>query len=369
MFKWSAKMKKLKLYIPALLVSFLLTGCYTQLAMKPSANNYPNEQSQDNGDSYSDAPADSEGYYTDNEPSDSDYYNNDEYTDTEDGVVNNYYIGMYPYYHRYYWGYYPSIDFGFNFGYSFYDPYCWDNFYYGPWCGSYYYPPYYSYYYYNPWYYYSAYAYPYYGGHYYSGNWYHGHGLYRERSKDSYRLRNNDGLRSSYTTRGSLTRGNNTRLNKPAGVSNRDANKVRTPTRNSISGRSGSDLRKTNSGRSIKNSTRESTTVRNKGINEKKKSTPRNTIRKNNTIRNYDSHYKKPSNRTYRSGNRPIERKGEVKKEGKHYNNPRTYSPPKRNYSPPQRSYSPPSRSYSHPESRGNSSGGGGRSSGGGRRR
>ena len=61
-------MKKIKLYIPALLVSFLLAGCYTQLAMRPSDNNYPNEQPQDNGDNYSEAPADSEEYYTDTEP-------------------------------------------------------------------------------------------------------------------------------------------------------------------------------------------------------------------------------------------------------------------------------------------------------------
>jgi uncharacterized membrane protein YgcG len=353
-------MKKIKFYIPALLVSFLLAGCYTQLAMRPSDNDYPNEQSQDNGDSYYyEAPADTEGYYTDNEPSDSNYENDEEYTDNEDGVVNNYYIGMYPYYHRYFWGYYPSIDFGFNFGYSFYDPYCWDNFYYGPWCGSYYYPPYYSYFYYNPWYYYSAYAYPYYGGHYYGGNWYHGHGLYRERSKDSYRLRNNNGLRSSYTSRGSLTRGNDTRLNKTAGVSDRDANRVKNPTRNSVSGRSGNDLRKP----SINNRTRESNTIR-------KGNTSREVIRKKGTNRN-DSHYKKGVNKSYRDS-KPIERKSRVKGEVRHNNNPRTYSPPQRNYNPPQRSYSPPSRSYSHPESRGgggSSRSGGGRSSGGGRRR
>ena len=57
----------------------------------------------------------------------SDEYNgNYGYEDDADLVVNKYYLGQYPTYRRYFWGYHPSVYIGFSFSNWYYDPFCWD---------------------------------------------------------------------------------------------------------------------------------------------------------------------------------------------------------------------------------------------------
>ena len=129
-----------------------------------------------------------------------------EYEDDADIVINKYYFGSYPTYRRYFWGYHPSVYIGFSFGNWYYDPFCWDPFYYWNWCGSSWYYPGYYYSYYNPYYYYPHY------------NWGYGYNYdkykYRERTRDSYSIRNNTGIRNSYVTRGDLTGRDSRTLNK-----------------------------------------------------------------------------------------------------------------------------------------------------------
>src|SRR5690606_7145207 len=116
-------MKYWKFILVLITASVFLSGCYTQLAMKPS------EYEKKYEEEYAD-----EGYYGDDTDS-SEYYADEEYDEEEDVEINNYYYGGYPTYRRYYWGYYPTISIGFhwgwNYGYSYYDPFCWDPF----WCG------------------------------------------------------------------------------------------------------------------------------------------------------------------------------------------------------------------------------------------
>ena len=332
-------MKNLKLYIPFLLASFLLTGCYTQLAMRDYDYQKDEEKVTTREDQYYDSYEDTSEYYSDEET-----YNNEEYYEDETDEINNYYYGSYPFHHRYYWGYYPSVSFGIHFGYSYYDPYYWDSYYYWPWCGSYYYyPSYYTNYYY-PGYYLPVFAYPYYGGH-----WSSNHGVYRERTNTGLRLRNNDGLRSSYTTRGTLTRGNDTRISKTSGIRQRDDINVKNPTRTGVSDRTGNTgIRKMKNEPPIEKRTKENNTVRNKTNNERK--TPPVTIKKNNTNRNYDSNYKKPGNKSSTNRNKQTERKSGVKQEKK-YSPPKTYSPPQKTYNPP-RNNTPTQRNSNPPQNR-----------------
>jgi uncharacterized membrane protein YgcG len=177
------KMKKLNLHILIATVSLLfLGGCYTQLnVQKPASERVVYERESD---AYSD-------YYGD------EYY--DSYADTveySDGtVINNYYYYDYPHHRRYYQYYYPSVTIGMHFGSFWYSSWCYDPFYWG-WRGYCYYPSYVIYYP-SPYYYYPSYFY-------HSGYWsYRDYNIIKERTREGYRLRNNDGLRGS-STRGSM---------------------------------------------------------------------------------------------------------------------------------------------------------------------
>ena len=355
-------MKNLRITILSLLVSFFLTGCYTQLAMRASYYDDPKEEKQYDEDEYYETQEDT----LENE--DETYYDDDTYYDEDNNVIYERYYLSPNVYHRYYWGYYPSISFGIHFGYSYYDPYCWDPFYdwYWPWCGSYYYYPYYSYYYHPVYYYpYFYYSYPYYGG-YWSSN----HSVYRERNKSGFRLRNNDGLRSGYTTRGTLTRGNN-RVSKDLRNSQSDNIRFKNPTRNTISDRTSRTQIKGKKNESLieRRTDRNKNIIRNKTI-EKQKNSARE-LRKNTTKRKYDSNNRKPVYNPKTNRNKQPESKSGVRQ--RTTKPPKTYSPPKRTYNPP-KSYSPPRRSSSPPRSSSgsdNRSGGsrGGNNSGGRRTR
>jgi hypothetical protein len=176
-------------FLSAVLISAFLAGCYTQVDWRDrdygrDTGYTENNEDQRYGDTYEETYADS-GY--------TDYY------DSTETVINNYYYGGYPLHRRYYSYYYPRFSVGFHFGW--YDPFysCWDPYYWWDWCGTgaYFYYPYYGY----P--YYWSYYYPYYyGGYsYYSGSHYYGgHYKYRnlrERTRDVYTTRNNDGLRGT----------------------------------------------------------------------------------------------------------------------------------------------------------------------------
>jgi hypothetical protein len=168
------KMKTIYIRFSMIILSaFFLAGCYTQVAVRETDRSY--------SENYDDR------YYGDEE-----YY--DEYSDTtyyEDSRVeiNNYYLGSGPMYRRYFWGgYYPSVYVGIGWGSSyFYDPWCYNPWWYG--CLVTPYPIY------NPWFYgYGGYYgyYPYYG-YYGGGHYWSGISRYRERDRDLISLRNNSG--------------------------------------------------------------------------------------------------------------------------------------------------------------------------------
>ncbi|MFA6025559.1 MAG: hypothetical protein WC727_03895 [Ignavibacteriaceae bacterium] len=171
-------MKKYFLPVAIVGVMFSLYGCYTQVDFRDRhQDDYEYSHDQDRNDNYSE--------------NDSDNYSNGE----SDVTVNNYYDGYYPGYRRYLWhNYYPSFSIGYSYG-SYWDPFCYDPWYYG------YYPAIPVIAYYSP-YYYDNY---YYGG-YYNNSYWNGGSIYKERTNTSYRLRNNDGGRGTTTLRDRSTR-------------------------------------------------------------------------------------------------------------------------------------------------------------------
>lgn len=101
-------MKYLKLLTAFVAALFIFSGCYTQLAMRPSE--YEREEEQVTVENeYKENYEDTSEYTTESE------YNTDEesYYDDE-GEINNYYSGSYYPYSRYYWGYHPGISIGFH---------------------------------------------------------------------------------------------------------------------------------------------------------------------------------------------------------------------------------------------------------------
>jgi len=147
-------MKNLKLFFAFILFgfSFILGGCYTQFAVKdsePRDREYTYNDDQDQNYTSED-----DSTYTEN---DENYYDAD--NDYED---NHYYFGLAaPRFRSYYGWYRPGINFGITFGSFYYDPYCYDPFYYSTWCSPYSfgYYPYQSYYSWYDWNYYSPYYY------------------------------------------------------------------------------------------------------------------------------------------------------------------------------------------------------------------
>lgn len=318
-------MKSLKMFIPLILISFLLGGCYTQLLMHPSGYERQKKEAKTQEEQYY------EEYQDTSESYGEDYYYEDGYTEP-----NTYYYSPYYPYSRYFWGYYPGISIGFywDWGYSYYYPYYWAPIYY-PWCGSYYYPYYCSYYSYPGYCYGYGYYYPSPHGYWSNAN------IYRTRTKSGYKLRNNDGLRSSYVSRNRITGRNNDIVTKTSSI---DDVIIKSPAR-VIS--SNSNVRKSNVKKSnvyVKES--KIGTSRNSSINkikiEKKSSTTPMIIKR------YNAERKSKSGREYK----PItktEQKSKVKQVRKS-NTPKRYSTPKRSSSSP-KSYSPPKRSSSPPKS------------------
>ncbi len=179
--------------ISILLFPFLLSGCYTQLAVrdyKETESRSYKYYDEDAESTYAEGDTvyyDDESGYTEYQTEDAEYY-----AESGDINVHNYYFDDYrfPRYRSYYWGYYPRSTFwvGINYYDPFFDPW-YDPLYWGYgtiWPGYYLIPPYY---YFGPSYWHSSYYYPgYYGGSYYSWSGY----KYRTHN---YASRNNDGSR------------------------------------------------------------------------------------------------------------------------------------------------------------------------------
>lgn len=356
-------------YYYFLLIIFTSTvfwaGCYTQLATKEI--NYTKDSNY--------------GYYDQEESEDSslvydEYERNYDYDDA-DIVINKYYFGGYPTYKRYFWGYHPSIYIGIGWNW-YYDPFCYDPFYYWNWCGSYWYYPGYYYSYYNPYYYY---PYHNWGYGYYKDNY-----QYPQRSRDSYGIRNNDGLRNSFVSRGTLTSRDSRSLNKE--VRNRERSKEilldkNTASRNRDLNIDRNEVKKedrsknpiydneTRNRRNDNRTIRKNPEVRSKetrrqseeikkgrseeniSIPPKREDSRRREINKNNL----------PNIKKENSGTQPrseTRNRNEVRTERRSQETPKSYSPPQRTYSPPTNN-APPPRSSSPSGSSGGSSRGGDR--------
>ncbi len=174
--------KLLKILLPFLLLPFLVTGCYTEVATQDDP--YANYSSDQNYEDYvyEDEESGSTGYFDEADTVNNYYFNEEEEQPENSGngtVINNYYFGNGSYYPGVSYDYYPSVSVIFGFGFGVWYPY-----YYYPW----YYPPYYYVVYPYPyWYYYSPYYYSYYSGYYYDPYYYYGGGYY---AGDYYKTRN-----------------------------------------------------------------------------------------------------------------------------------------------------------------------------------
>jgi hypothetical protein len=346
---YSGEIMKTKLYIP-IFISFLLTiffaGCYTQIATRD--------------DDYSNDLYDY-GYYDNEEEYDSTASSGDyEYEDDPDIVVNKYYFGNYPYYRRYFWGYHPTIIIGIGWNSWYYDPFYCDPFYYWNWCGYPWYYPSYYYSFYNPYYYYPNY--------WWDWNNYGGSYTYRERSRDTYSIRNNSGLRNSYVTRGDLTRRDSRTLTKETTTRersrdvlldrnttsrNRDLNRDRTDVRNDERTRNKElDKDRTRNQRD-ENTIRKNPTDRQKEVRKryenifKDKSRDNTTTppRKDDTRRREMNKNDAPNIKKDNSDTRQrtdTRNRNEVRTERRTQETPKSYSPPQRTYSPPTNNTPPP---------------------------
>lgn len=316
---------------------FFFGGCYTQLAVRDRVA-YEEERFDDYDESY-----DTSGYYDEYE---------EEYYEDGETVVNNYYVtGVYPSYRRYFWHYYPTYSVGVHFGSYYYSSFCMDPFSYWSWCYSPWYNPYYTWYpgYWNPGYYYD----PYYYGYGYGGGWANTT-TYKERGNNLYKIRNNDGLRGSALTRGTLSRRSDSRdeILKTRG-GNSDVKRTLTREGTRTGRQNGTDIKR----REVQEDVRK--TLRGREEEVKSRTGERkNTTRDNKTNRPPQIRKKSPNegsgnNGTYRGRTdqkkppkySPPKRTDTEKK-------PRSYSPPKRSDTENKpRSYSPPKGSYNPPRS------------------
>ncbi len=318
-----------------ILTALFFGGCYTQIAMNDNGDNYGNDNYGYNNDQ------NSQDYQT---PADSAYGDQyDSLSQIEPTTINNYYFGYPRYWGSMYYGYSPSYSFGVTWGFPYYNPYYWDPF--GIWN---YYPTYY-----NPYSYYGGYYNPYYYGNYgyygYYGSYY---SKIANRSRETNRLRNNDGFRNN-GDRGNTFVGNNDATTIPTVSTNRNEPISRPVTTNS--GRSGS-VNSTNN--------RGSQRVEGRPVESGRNNSGRTISRQTYQVRKieYYRNTNRESNRTYSPNNSETNRNNSNRsynnqRNAGRYEAPRSYSPPQRSYSPPPtRSYSPPSaRSSSSNSSRGSS--------------
>lgn len=318
------------------LMAILFTGCYTQVALDR------NESSTD-----------SENYYSQSDDQGNDYTSEETYSDTlydREGNEYHYHFYGYPFYRKYYWGYYPSISISIGIGtpWWYYDPWYWD-----PWfC--------------DPWYpvvvYYPSYWYPGYWWYprYYGSYWTYNSSIYKYRTNDGYRIRNSSGFRNSLITRNDGNRGTdqilrdqlrtrersilvnrNDNLRERNELRNRDR---QTDTRNGINdrllrSRENTDLNKNRIEEQKRKDVRENERKRIEIRNREQTDGQKNDVRKQNEIRKRQD------------GNRPpqIKRNENTESRTPRYNNgdtrnkmpERTYTPPRNTNTPP-RSYNPP---------------------------
>jgi hypothetical protein len=325
------------------LVALLFTGCYTQVALEK------NDRSNDK-----------DYYYSDSENQSNDDYSYEEsYSDTlydKEGNEYHYHFYGYPFYRKYYWGYYPSVSILIGVGNPWY---CYDPWYWDPWiCGTWhptivYYPGYW-----HPGYFWV----PWYRGNY----WTYYTPIYKYRNNDGFRIRNSSGLRNSLVSRNSGSRGTDQLL--------RDQLKLRERsllTRNSET-RERTGLREQDRKSDLRNRTTDGM-IYNRRNNEDNKN--RNEVRNREQIRNQNDNTRKRNDieiRKRTDEKRPpqIKRNEDTEKRTPRYNDSgnrnrtpeRTYTPP-RSYNPP-RSNIPPQRQTTPPPSRNSSGGNRGNTSG-----
>jgi hypothetical protein len=361
------KMKNLKFInvITFLIAGIFLGGCYTQVATRDSDYEYERQSSREYDDYQSE--------------SDSEYYNEDDYYYESDGaVINNYYLGSYPNYRRYFSSYYPTVSIGVSFGtYWGWDPYCYSSFYY-PWCyNSWYYPAYYSYY-------YPGFYYPRYYGYGYGYGGYYKNPVYKERSRDNISIRNNDGLRGGSGGRGDVTRDRNPVISTDRTTTTRERTGLRDGSNRTVREREKTTEPPTSVERERKRVETDKSTDRNKTRIDSERERKRIDVRQEGN-RNDEVKRREAPRVIQREKQQENVRKPQIKREtntnetkrqrtydkDKKSNPPqRTYTPPKRTntppktYNPPQRtspppkSNTPPQRSTPPPSSRGNNSGG-----------
>jgi hypothetical protein len=140
-------MKRISLFT-AVMLSFLVGGCYTQLATKDNSS-YGNDQYESEYEYYdSSSDQTSTEYYDSDTYRDYDYTSDQEVYDDGEVIINNYYYDGYRPYRRYLSYYHPgvSVSFGFSVWDPWYDPWYspWDPYYvswYNPWYSPYWYYP------------------------------------------------------------------------------------------------------------------------------------------------------------------------------------------------------------------------------------
>jgi hypothetical protein len=140
-------MKRISLFT-AVMLSFLVGGCYTQLATKDNSA-YGNDQYESEYEYYdSSSDQTSTEYYESDTYRDYGYTSDQEVYDDGEVIINNYYYDGYRPYRKYLSYYHPgvSVSFGFSVWDPWYDPwyYPWDPYYvswYNPWYSPYWYYP------------------------------------------------------------------------------------------------------------------------------------------------------------------------------------------------------------------------------------
>ncbi len=356
---------------PFVLLTF--AGCYTQFATRDYQERIYSNESGDDYTRYGDESYDDTTYYEDDQSG---------YDESETVIENNYYFGGYPTYRRYYWGYYPSVSVGIYWGHSYYDPFCWDPFYwsawYPGWCSPFYYTPVYVSYY--PWYYY-------YPGYYYS-HWDNGGGIYRERNRDRYALRNNDGLRNSFVSRGNLTRTNDRSITGDSrGLRDRDLlrdNKLRDRNRTALNERDRVITERKDLGRTRDNTRETLTSTRNKntdrkGLTDRNDRTKRESLDRKRTVnppRVFDRKKTEQKEIKRNDGNRNTgkdtqrfkapeqKRNTDIKRDTRgntkspNVGTNRNTNPPRQTYNPPRQNNTPPRTNTTPPRTGGNNNSG-----------
>ena len=350
-------MKRISL-LTAILLSFVVSGCYTQLATKDNSSYENDGQYQSEYEYY-----DSSSEYTTDQYSDADrdygYTSDQEVYGDGEVIINNYYYDTRPSYRRYLSYYHPGITVSIGYGVwdPWYDPWCnpWDPFYVSwnyPWYSPYWYHPT------------ALLVYPVYGWNYSSPYAYYNNNFGGTKYRNYYspRVRNSGNGRGLYAGRNNAVRDRNSRNSNA--LLDDDVRSTRTgrvsSTGNVISNRNNggtSTARDTRSGRtylddirSSRNDDKGKPAVRNNSSRETSRSTDTELKGRdaNRSARTYIDETRSSTSRSDRSSKTVNERSTTPPKR-----EAQRYSPPAREYktkesTPPKKSTS--TRSYETPK-------------------